>query len=242
MDAIRFDKTKLWIHAGLSLLVVLCCWYVMADSSPSVGRGLKGFLTGETGRAFILPFVSLGFVFYGFRMLWLALGDAPAIEFPDEGLRIRTIWTGSKLIPWKQFKRAKIQKVRVGLFVSVKQLVIERNWKWSIRMPVALLRFDGSKAHLLIELIELMETRGFALGQEMSPQFRKAMERDEAPRRPAPARAPVPLAPKPKAEPQPEPAFDADAALANYLAKKKSGLLEAPGASPAVRGFGRKGL
>lgn len=241
MDAIRFDKTRLWIHAGLSLLVVASCWYAMTHGGTSTGRGLRGFVMSETGRTFFVPFVALGFTFYGFRMLWLASGDSNAIEFPDEGLRIRTIWGGSKLIPWKQFKRAKIQKVWVGWFMLVQQLVIERNWKWSIRMPMGLLAFNGRKAHLLIELIELMQTRGFATGQAMSKQFHRSMEGDKP--RPAPAAVvPIPAA-RPAPEPKPaEPAFDADAALASYLAKKKAGIIEAPGASRAAPGgFGRKG-
>lgn len=40
-----------------------------------------------------------------------------------------------------------------------------------------------------------------------------------------------------------EPGFDADAALARYMAKKESGLVEAPPVEAAVRpAFGRKGL
>jgi hypothetical protein len=40
-----------------------------------------------------------------------------------------------------------------------------------------------------------------------------------------------------------EPGFDADAALARYMAKKESGLVEAPPVEAAIRpAFGRKGL
>lgn len=42
---------------------------------------------------------------------------------------------------------------------------------------------------------------------------------------------------------EPESSFDADAALARYMAKKASGLVEAPPVEPGVRpAFGRKGL
>ena len=42
---------------------------------------------------------------------------------------------------------------------------------------------------------------------------------------------------------EPEPSFDADAALARYMAKKASGLVEAPPVEPGVRpAFGRKGI
>ena len=168
-----------------------------------------------------------------------AAGSGHAIEFADDGMVFPGA-LGSKKVPWSNYRDASIKRVRT-LFSTQNQLIVRRHKGGKVRVSLVLTRFNA-RPQAVIDVIELMQTKAFALGHRVSPALEADLTGPEpqAQPRPAPNRVSVLNPPRPPAQAEP-PSFDADAALANYMAKKARGLVEAPPLEAAPRpAFGRK--
>jgi hypothetical protein len=224
MVSIDYRKDRVLGLAALFALGLMFMLWMIAD--PGVGRyGRFGrAMDSGFGQMVLIPLLGFAFAAGVIKMLLIAAGPASAVEFADDGMIVHTGW-GTKKVPWSNFARAEVSSYRAG-WTNVKQLTIRRTRGGKLRVSLGITNV-GARPEAALEVIELMQTRAFALGHRVSP----SLEADLGGPPPTPAPAPV------------EPAFDADAALARYLEKKKRGLIEAPGpAAPVRQGFGRKGL
>jgi hypothetical protein len=222
MVSIDYRKGKVLGLAALFALGLMLMLWMVAD--PGVGRyGRWGrAIDSGFGQMLLLPLLVLAFAAGLLKMLLIAAGPASAVQFVEDGMIVHTGW-GAKKVPWSNFARAEVSSYRAG-WTNVKQLTIRRNRGGKLRVSLGITNI-AARPEAALEVIELMQTRAFALGHRVSP----SLEAD--------------LGGPATTSPPAEPGFDADAALARYLEKKKRGLIEAPGpAVPVRQGFGRKGL
>jgi hypothetical protein len=163
------------------------------------------------GHTVITPALVLASLIVAWRAALIAVGDRKAIEATDAGLAV-TGWWRRQTVRWADLTDARVTVHRK--YKTPKLAVRARGWE--VTLGLSSTEYGGMGEDALIDAI--LGARDRALG------------------RAAPLAAPVPVRSAP-VEPEPS-GFDADAALASYLAKKQAGLLEAP----TTRGFGRKGL
>lgn len=185
------------------------------------------WLASDLGHYVISPALVLLCLIVAWRAALIAVGDRKAVEATADHLVITTWWTTQR-IRWSEIADVSISSYGSGRAKSW-QLVV-------LRCSGGL--FGTSKVRLSLSTTELHRNRYQDFAETLSALV--ARRGRPAAGGPAPAvRGAEPEQPAGGSD------FDADAALARYMAKKAQGLVEAPGpAGPMARrgGFGRKGL
>ena len=239
MHEVHYSQSKLrWAAAFLAVCAVMGFGLIGHPESAS-HSGKAGLLLGSGfGQSFVLPLVVIFCGASAVRMLVLSNGPRAAISIEDDGFTLHTLW-GHKKVAWAEYRDASIARTGSGFFgLGHRMLVVRRVKRGKVRLPLGLGKIASGRETLLVELLDLMRTKAYALGREVDPRFVAEFEGE-------PVRAPVPPPPPSRAPAPPREAergFDADAALARYMAKKAKGVLEAPGGPPPRAGFGRRGL
>ncbi|NML06440.1 hypothetical protein [Sphingomonas sp. G-3-2-10] len=217
METLRYSQTKLLtmtILCGLTAAVFL--WVFLNPESVAEIRRARLFATGF-GHAVLAPLLVLLCLCVAWRGALIMVGDRKAVEALPDGLVITTWWR-SRRIAWADFGNAEIRLNGWGKHKAWELVILYRSGD----------AFGSSTAKLALGTTELHEARYDEFARALNAtgaRYSGGRQQRSVPESEA-------LAPT---------SFDADAALANYLAKKASGATEAPRA--AVRtGFGRKGL
>lgn len=216
-------------RAALVGMFVLWCAYTITQP-PSDAFGVRAIFTSAFGHVVMLPIMLIGGIIHLWQTIGLALSTHNAIEFTDEGIRVAT-GSGVQLLPWAEFKQAKVQKFRINWIFRFRHLILKRVQGGAIRLRLDMTNAHGANEELIYELIRLSQAAAFARGQAVGPAFHQWAGEDEM------SSAPT--------APAADGGFDPDAALARYLERKKAGMLEPPSSvvrPPMRAGFGRKGL
>jgi hypothetical protein len=217
METLRYSQTKLLtttILCGATAAIFL--WVFLNPDSVADIRRARIFATGF-GHAVLAPLLVLLCLCVAWRGALIMVGDRKAVEALPDGLVITTWWR-SRRVSWSDFGNAEIRLNGWGKHKAWELAILYRSGD----------AFGSSTAKLALGTTELHQARYDEFAAALNAMgARHAGRRQQRSVPESEALAPT--------------SFDADAALANYMAKKASGTLDAP-RPPARTGFGRKGL
>ena len=213
METLRYGSTKL---VTVALLCGLGAAFFMAIylNPEWVAHSRKGRLFATGfGHGILIPLIWIALTVGATRALMILVGDRVAVDPTGDALVLKTWWR-TRRIAWADVGGASISTVMVNNRPQHQLVILHR---------------DGSGTNefkLSLGTTELHEAR--------YQEFADTLMAVKARRGGAHAAA---------AEQAPAGSFDADAALARYLAKKSAGLIEAPGPEVPQRPvFGRKAI
>jgi len=214
METLGYNKNRLLLGAAAAFCCGIVFLWVISSPEPFRLRGAARLLNTDFGRYVFAPTLMLACFACAWRLASTALGHGKAIELRDGDLIVHTIWGA------KRFRPAEISSVTLQKVTGQTHLIV-RGGKGAL--------FGEKKAGLVLGLTEIDPARADALAAAIK-RLRSA------PHSAAPRRA------EPEVVPD-EPGFDADQALARYLARKEATGVSADPAqfAPQPRPvFGRK--
>lgn len=220
METLRYSPTKLLtttLLCGVTAAIFL--WVFLNPESVADIRRARLFATGF-GHAVLAPLLVLMCLCVAWRGALIMVGDRKAVEALPDGLVITTWWR-SRRIAWADFGNAEIRLTGWGKHKAWELAILYRSTG----------TFGSSTAKLALGTTELHQARYQEFIDSlnaMGAQFAGRRQQRSVPESEA-------IAPS---------SFDADAALARYMARKTAGgIEESHAAAPAPRAtFGRKGL
>ena len=211
METLGYNKNRLLLGAAVGFFCGMIFLWLMSDPH-ALGRlrGPARVLTTDFGRFVLSPMFMLACFACTWRFSVTALGHGRAIENDGRDLIVHSIW-GPKRFPGSEIESVEVRRVRGQAHLIV------QGGEGGL--------FGAKKAGIVLGLTELAPGR--------LPDLLASIERVRAGR--APGISPRPIAQQAAAEP----GFDADQALARYLARKESSGISADPIAPRPV-FGRK--
>ncbi|MEZ0244489.1 MAG: hypothetical protein ACAH11_14025 [Sphingomonas sp.] len=211
METLRYGKGKL---VGVALLCALGAgFFLLLYLHPDwAAQSRKGRLFATGfGHSVLIPLIWIAFTIATTRAMMILVGDRVAVDPTPDALILKTWWR-TRRIAWADVGGASIGTVMVNRQPQYQLVILHR---------------DGSGTNefkLSLGTTELHESRYQEFVDTLlAMKARGGGARASAVEQPAHS------------------SFDADAALANYMAKKAAGLVEAPTAQAAARPvFGRR--
>lgn len=234
METVRYSQGRLLAAALLGGgLAAFFCWSLANPLRFGPGFFIGRIIAGPFGQIVLAPLI----IVTGILMFWRALatlaGDRVAVAFTEREIQVNTMWRRAS-IAWSDLRSAEVERVRFRWFSS--RTLVFRTDLGKYRLPVALTDLSNTGvAKLLTALDRAAETRT------------------------RPGAGPVSLSKGAARQPVEEGgSFDADAAIARYLARKASAPDQTTGpsgaqaatssaraelpAAPLRPAFGRKGV
>jgi hypothetical protein len=219
MGTLRYSISSLgWFAAMLGIGLAGCIFLFLHPELTMHLHGRAAILSGQFGHRFMLPLLTLVCALGAWRAAMLMV-DPRAIECTPTHL-IATTFAGRKRIAWSDLTDISIATPRYG-GTKYPQLVLRRATGGL---------FGPSSVKLLLTRVDLPKSRYDDYVVELMAMKQRETGRAFDAKLSAPAALPEPGA------------FDADAALARYMAKKAAGLIEAPDTPSRLGGFGRRAL
>lgn len=210
METLRYGSGKL---VTVALLCGLgAAFFLAIYLYPEwVMSSRKGrFFATGFGHEVVIPLIWILCVVGATRAMMILVGDRVAVEAGPDALLLNTWWR-TRRIAWADVGNASIGAVDVNGKPQYQLVILHRDGSGSTEFKLTLATTELHPARYQEFADSLMAVKARGGG----------------------ARA--------AAAEQAEPGgFDADAALARYMAKKAAGVLEAPDAAPARPVFGRK--
>jgi hypothetical protein len=225
MDRVKYSHSKLLAASLFGALIAGFFGWLLAN--PGAARfGLWGLLFGSAlGRFVLTP----AFMLFGIMVMWRTgaalASDGVALELAEGGVKLNTLWRRVRL-RWSEVGSIDVERVRFR-FLSARTLVFLRNDGSRVRLPIGLSELSNAGVgRLLIKLDSAREAGRASAEGALSLSKRAAPPADGAEER-----------------------FDADAAIARYLARKAAEPESAappeetvPVRAPLRPAFGRKGV
>lgn len=214
METLRYGSTKL-------VTVALLCgagagFFLLLYLHPDwAAQSRKGrlFATGF-GHGVLIPLIWIAFTVGATRAMMILVGDRAAVDPTDDALVLKTWWR-TRRIAWADVGGASVVLTGTGKQAAWQLVILHRDGSGTseFKLPLATTELHQARYQEFADTI--MATRAQAMGGGRA------------------SAAEVPA----------QSSFDADAALARYMAKKSAGVLEAPGPEIAPRPvFGRKAV
>ena len=213
METLRYGKGKL-------VTVALLCgagaaFFLMLYLHPDwAAQSRKGRIFATGfGHGVVIPLIWILCVVGATRAMMILAGDRVAVEAGPDALVIKTWWR-TRRIAWADVGNATIGAVNVNGKPQYQLVILHRDGSSSTEFKLTLATTELHPSRYQEFADSLMAVKARGGGMRAS-----AMEQPAAS------------------------SFDADAALARYMAKKSAGVLEAPGPEVAPRPvFGRKAV
>jgi hypothetical protein len=168
------------------------------------------------------------------KLLSDAFSETPALSFDGQVLRIRKPWSGVAEVPWRSVQHIGVEVMTLRYWGLIP---IAKHEFLVVRCDGGLL-FGSRKLRLALKMVMLPPG---GTSELMALLYRMHVAGVGNPARSEDGQ---PFAPASAGSGDQEPGFDADAALARYLARKEAGAAPGPSptmsAAPARPVFGRK--
>jgi pyruvate/2-oxoglutarate dehydrogenase complex dihydrolipoamide acyltransferase (E2) component len=224
MDALHYSRSRLLLGLAATAALTLIFGWIYGNPDAVSGSRKLGWLGHGAGHAVVLRMLVLFFFASSCALLYRAAAGGTALRATAAGLELTGL-VRRRFVRWDKMRSISVDN-RAGW-----PFLVVRAGGRPFRVP---LHFTELHASRVAELVAAIRARRDGDAPLAAPP-------PAAPVRAAPARvAPAPAAAPPAAEP----GFDADAALARYLARKAAEAA-APAPRPAAAprpAFGRKGL
>ena len=214
METLRYGSTKL-------VTVALLCgagagFFLLLYLHPDwAAHSRKGrlFATGF-GHGVIIPLIWILCVVGATRAMMILVGDRVAVDATPDALVLKTWWR-TRRIAWADVGGASIRAVMVNRQPQHQLVILHRDGTGTTEFKLSLATTELHQARYQEFADTIMATRARAAGGGLASA----------------------------ADVSPSSSFDADVALARYMAKKSAEVLEAPGPEIAQRPvFGRKAV
>lgn len=214
METLRYGSSKLVTVALLCGLSAAFFLAIYLNPEWVAGSRKGRFFATGFGHDVVIPLLWIACTVGATRAMMILVGNRVAVDPTGDALVLKTWWR-TRHIPWADVGDASIQLTGKGNAEAWQLVILHRSGSGTseFKLPLATTELHRNRYGEFVEALLAAKARGGAGGVSRSRMV----------------------------EPEPS-GFDADAALARYLAKKEAGLLEAPGGPVAAQRpvFGRK--